>query len=50
MIQAVWKFPGDGDDFPLQPGEDAVLVVNGAINHAAQYPLQALLQGTLRLE
>lgn len=39
VIQAVWKFPGDGDDFPLQPGEDAVLVVNGAINHAAQYPL-----------
>ena len=25
LIQAVWQFPGDGDDFPLQPGEDAVV-------------------------
>ena len=43
VIQAVWQFPGDGDDFPLQPGEDAVLCLRGAIDHAAQYPLSVTL-------
>ena len=38
VVQAVWQFGGDGTTFPLQPGEDAVLVVCGAIDHAAQYP------------
>ena len=26
------------NDFPLQPGEDAVIAINGAVDHAAQYP------------
>lgn len=43
IIQAVWKFPGDGDDFPLQPGEDAVICLRGAIDHAAQFPLSVNL-------
>lgn len=43
VIQAVWKFPGDGDDFPLQPGEDAVVCLNGAIDHAAKFPLSVNL-------
>ena len=43
VIQAVWQFPGDGDDFPLQPGEDAVLCLRGAIDNAAQYPLSVNL-------
>ena len=43
IVQAVWQFPGDGDDFPLQPGEDAVLCLRGAIDHAAQYPLSVNL-------
>lgn len=43
IIQAVWQFPGDGDDFPLQPGEDAVICLKGAIDHAAQYPLSVNL-------
>ena len=43
IIQAVWQFPGDGDDFPLQPGEDAVMCLRGAIDHAAQYPLSVNL-------
>ena len=43
LIQAVWQFPGDGGDFPLQPGEDAVLCLRGAIDHAAQYPLSVNL-------
>ena len=43
VIQAVWQFPGDGDDFPLAPGEDAVVCLGGAIDHAAQYPLSVNL-------
>ena len=43
IIQAVWQFPGDGDDFPLYPGEDAVICLRGAIDHAAQYPLSVNL-------
>ena len=43
LIQAVWQFPGNGDDFPLQPGEDAVVCLRGAIDHAAQYPLSVNL-------
>ena len=43
IIQAVWQFPGDGDDFPLQPGEDAVICLRGAIDHTLQYPLSVNL-------
>lgn len=43
IIQAIWQFPGDGDDFPLAPGEDAVICLRGAIDHAAQYPLSVNL-------
>lgn len=39
IVEAVWQFPGSGGEFPLAPGEDAVTVVNGAIDHTAQYPL-----------
>lgn len=38
VVQCIWQFGGNGTSFPLQPGEDAVLVVCGAIDHAAQYP------------
>ena len=43
IIQAVWQFPGDGNDFPLQPGEDAVVCLRGAIDHTLQYPLSVNL-------
>ena len=43
LIQAVWQFPGDGDDFPLLPGSDAVVCLRGAIDHASQYPLSVNL-------
>lgn len=43
VIQAVWEFPGDGDDFPLLPGEDAVVCLRGAIDHTIQYPLSVNL-------
>ena len=38
VIQAVWQFGGGGRDFPLAPGADAVISINGALDHAAQYP------------
>lgn len=39
VADAVWQFPGDGHSYPLQPGEDAVLCINGAIDHASSFPL-----------
>ncbi len=38
VVQAIWQIGGDGHSFPLAPGEDAVLVVFGAIDHASTYP------------
>lgn len=43
VVQAVWQFGGDGESFPLAPGEDAVICCTGAIDHAAQYPLSVNL-------
>lgn len=43
IIQAVWKFGGSGESFPLAPGEDAVVCCCGAIDHASQYPLSVNL-------
>lgn len=38
IAEAVWCIPGSGSDFPLQPGEGAVVVINGAVDHTLQYP------------
>lgn len=38
IAQAIWQFPGDGSSHVLQPGEDAVLAIFGAIDHTAKYP------------
>lgn len=43
IAQSIWQFGGDGQSFPMAPGEDAVVVIGGAINHAAQYPLSVNL-------
>ena len=40
---AIVQVPGDGDDFPMEPGEDVVIALRGAIDHAAQYPLSVNL-------
>ncbi len=37
VVQAVWKIGGDGTSFPLEPGEDAVISVFGAIDHTLTY-------------
>jgi len=43
IIQALWQFGGTGTSFPLEPGQDAVLCLCGAIDHTAQYPLSVNL-------
>ncbi|MBQ8839103.1 MAG: DUF4876 domain-containing protein [Bacteroidales bacterium] len=43
VIQCIWQFPGTGQSFPLAPGEDAVIAMNGAIDHTALYPLSVNL-------
>ncbi len=37
VIQAVWKIGGNGTTFPLEPGEDAVICIFGAIDHTRTY-------------
>ncbi len=39
ISEAVWIFGGEGEDFPLEPGEDAVVCLKGAIDHTRQFPL-----------
>ncbi len=36
-IQVIWQFPGSGTDHPLKPGDDAVVVCCGAIDHTKIY-------------
>ena len=38
LLQAVWKIGGDGTTYPLEPGQDAIIAVNGARNFAEIYP------------
>lgn len=39
ISEAVWIFGGEGEGFPLEPGEDAVVCLKGAIDHTRQFPL-----------
>ena len=43
VVTVVWQLPGSGKDFPLEPGEDAVVALRGAIDHTLQYPLSVNL-------
>lgn len=43
VIQAVLMIPGSGKNFPLAPGEDAVVCLRGAIDHTQEYPLSVNL-------
>lgn len=36
--ECIWQFGGSGTDFPLAKGGDAVIAINGAIDHTKQYP------------
>lgn len=35
----VWQFGGSGRDFPLAPGEDAVVAIRGAVDFTTDFPL-----------
>lgn len=37
LDQMAWQFPGTGEDYPLQPGEECVIAFS-AINHKALHP------------
>lgn len=41
--ECVWRFGGSGTDFPLAPGEDAVLALMAAVDFAAEFPLSVNL-------
>lgn len=41
--ECVWRFKGSGTDFPLAPGEDAVVALMGAVDFAAEFPLSVNL-------
>ena len=43
IVEAVWQFPGSGRDFALQAGEDAVLVIKGAVDFTQEFPLSVNL-------
>ena len=43
VVTVVWQLPGSGRDFPLGPGEDAIVALRGAIDHTLQYPLSVNL-------
>ena len=35
----IWQFGGGGSEFPLAPGEDAVVAMNGAVDHTKTYSM-----------
>lgn len=43
ILDAIVRVPGNGTSFPLDPGQDAVIVLRGAIDHAATYPMSVNL-------
>ncbi|MCM1300582.1 MAG: DUF4876 domain-containing protein [Alistipes senegalensis] len=43
IIECVWQFQGTGTDFPLAPGEDAVIAIRGAVDFTQDFPLSVNL-------
>lgn len=39
IYECVWQFQGSGSDFPLAPGEDAVIALRGAVDFTQDFPL-----------
>lgn len=39
VFECVWQFGGEGNGFPLAPGEDAVIAIRGAIDFTQDFPL-----------
>ncbi len=43
VFECVWQFRGAGTDFPLAPGEDAVVAIRGAVDFTQDFPLSVNL-------
>lgn len=43
IYECVWQFQGTGTDFPLVPGEDAVIAIRGAVDFTQDFPLSVNL-------
>ena len=43
IYECVWQFQGTGTDFPLAPGEDAVIAIRGAVDFTQDFPLSVNL-------
>lgn len=43
VFECVWQFRGTGTDFPLAPGEDAVVAIRGAVDFTQDFPLSVNL-------
>jgi len=43
IFECVWQFRGTGSDFPLAPGEDAVIAIRGAVDFTQDFPLSVNL-------
>ncbi len=43
IFECVWQFRGAGNDFPLAPGEDAVIAIRGAVDFTQDFPLSVNL-------
>lgn len=43
IIECVWQFQGTGTDFPLAPGQDAVIAIRGAVDFTQDFPLSVNL-------
>ncbi len=39
IFECIWQFQGTGTDFPLAPGEDAVIAIRGAVDFTQDFPL-----------
>lgn len=43
IFECIWQFRGSGTDFPLAPGEDAVVAIRGAVDFTQDFPLSVNL-------
>lgn len=43
IVEAVWQFPGNGKSHPLQPGEEVIIALTGAVNHTILRPMSVNL-------
>lgn len=43
IYECIWQFQGTGKDFPLAPGQDAVIAIRGAVDFTQDFPLSVNL-------